>query len=74
MQNAHQRIRQAMRRNELNLLTHLRGGAKCSTNVLGLWPLSWWAALNRLVKGGRIHWDSKRKRYLVAKGAQPVTR
>lgn len=70
MKNAHQRIREGMRRNEVELLAHIRReGGLAYLSLLG----RWWGAFERLQEAGRIRYNRRQRWYVVVKGAQPVT-
>ena len=67
---AYATIRKAMRRNEVNLLAHMRqqGGLEY-LSLLG----SWRGAFERLQDAGMIVYRKRGFRYQARKGARPVT-
>jgi hypothetical protein len=67
-------IRQSMRRNEVDLLAHLR--RYCITHT-SLFSMAWHNALDRLEAGGMVRFVKSKGaytgRYLPRPGAGPVT-
>lgn len=68
MENTNTKIRRAMRRNEVELLAHLREYRVIGTTFFGR---SWSRALDRLIEGGQVSYRAGR--YAPRKGARPVT-
>lgn len=73
--NPYKRIRQSMRKNEVELLAYLRKNNIGTTTLFGM---SWYRALDRLMAGGMVQFVRGRNRYRVGrytvrKGAKPVT-
>lgn len=69
--NAYKRIRQAMRRNEREILTHLK---EINCNDFFLWSPAWVKAFKRLDQAGQIRRVGVISRYWKPrKGARPIT-
>ena len=69
--NAYDRIREGMRRNEQELLDHLRTTDRHI--MYGGLGDAWMKALDRLQAAGMVRYSAKRYRYVVRKHARPVT-
>jgi len=68
MRNTYTKIRHSMRRNEVELLAHIR---KYRVGLTALLGMAWHNALNRLLAANMVYYHDGR--YHVRKGARPVT-
>jgi hypothetical protein len=66
----HKGILEAMRRNEQEVLQHIRTRRVHSTTLMGL---SWMNALDRLANAKKVSYNRRKGCYVVAKFARPVT-
>ena len=68
---AYEKIREAMRENEAELLQHIRTHRVFS---ITLFPLSWMRALDRLESGKMVYYNRRKGCYEVRRYARPVTK